>query len=202
MRHVAPLEPDMDFSTDDSDEELMARVTARDSAAFERLYDRYAPIALGIIVRIIQDRAEGEEVLQESFWRVWTQAATYDPEKGPFRAWLFSIARRQALDLLRRRNVRPQAARDESEERRFEQAPASDAAVPDVAEQAIAAQQVRGALVRLSDEQFQVLELAYFKGLTRQEIAQTTGLPLGTVHTRARLGLQKLRSILGDSGGM
>ncbi|CUS05905.1 RNA polymerase, sigma-24 subunit, ECF subfamily [Candidatus Promineifilum breve] len=202
MRHVAPLEPDMEFSTDDSDEELMARVTARDSAAFERLYDRYAPIALGIIVRIIQDRAEGEEVLQESFWRVWTQAATYDSEKGPFRAWLFSIARRQALDLLRRRNVRPQAARDESEERRYEQAPASDAAVPDVAEQAIAAQQVRGALVRLSDEQFQVLELAFFKGLTRQEIAQTTGLPLGTVHTRARLGLQKLRSILGDSGGM
>ena len=202
MRHVAPLEPDMDFSTDDSDEELMARVTARDSAAFERLYDRYAPVALGIIVRIIQDRAEGEEVLQESFWRVWTQAATYDPEKGPFRAWMFSIARRQALDLLRRRNVRPQAARDESEERRYEQAPASDAAVPDVAEQAIAAQQVRGALVRLSDEQFQVLELAFFKGLTRQEIAQTTGLPLGTVHTRARLGLQKLRSILGDSGGI
>ena len=202
MRHVAPLEPDMDFSTDDSDEELMARVTARDSAAFERLYDRYAPVALGIIVRIIQDRAEGEEVLQESFWRVWTQAATYDPEKGPFRAWMFSIARRQALDLLRRRNVRPQAARDESEERRYEQAPASDAAVPDVAEQAIAAQQVRGALVRLSDEQFQVLDLAFFKGLTRQEIAQTTGLPLGTVHTRARLGLQKLRSILGDSGGI
>ena len=202
MRHVAPLEPDMDFSTDDSDEELMARVTARDSAAFERLYDRYAPVALGIIVRIIQDRAEGEEVLQESFWRVWTQAATYDPEKGPFRAWMFSIARRQALDLLRRRNVRPQAARDASEERRYEQAPASDAAVSEVAEQAIAAQQVRGALVRLSDEQFQVLELAYFKGLTRQEIAQTTGLPLGTVHTRARLGLQKLRSILGDSGGI
>lgn len=192
--------PDMDNWTGVSDEELMARVTRRDSAAFEHLYDRYAPIALGIIVRIVQDRAEGEEVLQESFWRVWNQAATFDPEKGPFRAWLFSIARRQALDLLRRRNVRPQAARDEAEERRFEQAPAPDAAVPEAAERAIVAQQVRGALTSLSNEQFQVLELAYFRGLTRQEIAQTTGLPLGTVHTRARLGLQKLRSILGDSG--
>lgn len=191
----------MDDLTGLSDEELMARVTARDPAAFEYLYDRYAPITLGIIVRIVQDRAEGEEVLQESFWRVWNQAGTFDPEKGPFRAWLFSIARRQALDLLRRRSVRPQAARDEMEERRFEQAPAPDAAVSEVAEQAIAAQQVRGALAHLSSEQYQVLELAYFRGLTRQEIAQTTGLPLGTVHTRARLGLLKLRSLLGNAGG-
>lgn len=201
MRHVAPTKPDMENLTGASDEELMARVTARDTAAFEYLYDRYAPVTLGIIVRIVQDRAEGEEVLQESFWRVWNQAATFDPEKGPFRAWLFSIARRQALDLLRRRNVRPQAARDEAEERRFEQTPSLDPAVPDAAEQAIAAQEVRGALASLSNEQLQVLELAYFRGLTRQEIAQTTGLPLGTVHTRARLGLQRLRSILGESGG-
>ena len=178
----------------------MARVIARDSAAFEHLYDRFAPIVLGIVVRIVQDQAEGEEVLQESFWRVWTQAATFDPNKGPFRAWLFSIARRQALDLLRRRSARPQAPRDESEERRFEQAAAPEAGVPEAAERAIVAEQLRGALERLSGEQYQVLDLAYFKGLTRQEIAQTTGLPLGTVHTRARLGLQKLRSILGEIG--
>ncbi len=178
----------------------MARVTARDSVAFGHLYDRHAPVVLGIAVRIVQDQAEGEEVLQEAFWRVWNQAATFDPAKGPFRAWLFSIARRQALDLLRRRNVRPQAARDESEERRFEQAPSLDEGVPEAAEGAIAAAQLRGALDRLSAEQFQVLDLAYFKGLTRQEIARTTGLPLGTVHTRARLGLQNLRSILGEGG--
>lgn len=186
----------MDQMTGASDEELMARVTARDPDAFERLYDRYAPITLGIIVRIVQDRAEGEEVLQESFWRVWNQAATFDPAKGAFRAWLFSIARRQALDLLRRRNVRPQAARDENEERRFELTAAPDN-VGETAELAIAAEQMRGALGRLSNEQLQVLELAYFKGLTRQEIARTTGLPLGTVHTRARLGLQNLRSLMG-----
>jgi RNA polymerase sigma-70 factor (ECF subfamily) len=192
---------DMEYLTGLSDEEVMARVTSRDTAAFEYLYDRYAPITLGIIVRIVQDRAEGEELLQESFWRVWNQADTFDPAKGPFRAWLFSIARRQALDLLRRRAVRPQPARDEVEERRFEQARAPDEAVPDVAERDIVAQHVRGALANLSSEQYQVLELAYFRGLTRQEIAQTTGLPLGTVHTRARLGLQKLRSLLSDSGG-
>ena len=179
-----------------SDEQLMARVAARDSVAFGLLYDRHAAVVLGIAVKIVGDRTVGEEVLQETYWRVWTQAATFDPAKGPLRAWLFSIARRQALDLLRRRNVRPQAARDEDEERRFEQAPAPDD-VGQAAELAIAAEQMRGALNRLSGEQLQVLELAYFKGLTRQEIARTTGLPLGTVHTRARLGLQNLRSFMG-----
>jgi RNA polymerase sigma-70 factor (ECF subfamily) len=189
-------------NADTGDEELMARVAAGDSAAFERLYDRYAPVVLGIAVRIVQDQAEGEEVLQETFWKVWTQGGTFDPNKGQFKGWLFSIARRQALDLLRRRSVRPQAARDEVEERRFELAPSTEAGVPEAAEGAIAAEKLRDALGRLSSEQYRVLDLAYFKGLTRQEIARLTGLPLGTVHTRARLGLQNLRSILQDRGGV
>lgn len=179
----------------------MARVIARDPTAFEYLYDRFAPVVLGIVVKIVQDGAEAEEVLQESFWRVWNQAATFNPDKGQFRAWLFSIARRQALDLLRRRSVRPQAARNEMEELRFEQAAAPGDSVADAAERAIATDQLRGALERLSSEQYEVLVLAYFKGLTRQEIARMTGLPLGTVHTRARLGLQNLRSILSEIGG-
>jgi RNA polymerase sigma-70 factor (ECF subfamily) len=190
----------MDDFTGVSDEELMARVTERDSVAFERLYDRFAPVVLGLIVRIVQDRAEGEEVLQETFWRVWNQAATFDPDKGLFRGWLFSIARRQALDLLRRRSIRPEAARDQAEERRFELAAAPGVDVSEAAESAIDAERLRGALARLSDEQYQVLELAYYRGMTRQEIARATGLPLGTVHTRARLGLLNLRSALGRKG--
>jgi RNA polymerase sigma-70 factor (ECF subfamily) len=183
-----------------SDEQLMARVAARDSVAFGLLYDRHAAVVLGIAVKIVSDRAVGEEVLQETYWRVWTQAATFDPAKGPLRAWLFSIARRQALDVLRRQSVRPAAARDESEARRLELAVAPDDDVPGAAEQAIAAAQLRGALSELSAEQQRVLELAYFSGLTRQEIARVTGTPLGTVHTRARLGLQALRAKLGASG--
>lgn len=178
----------------------MARVATRDSAAFASLYDRYAPMVLGVVVKIVGDRAVGEEVLQEAFWRLWTQAATFDADKGPLRAWLFSIARRQALDVLRRQSVRPAAARDESEARRLELAPAPDDDVPVAVEQAIAAAQLRGALSELSAEQQRVLELAYFGGLTRQEIAQVTGTPLGTVHTRARLGLQALRAKLGAPG--
>ena len=183
-----------------SDEQLMARVAARDSAAFELLYDRHSAVVLGIAVKIVGDRAVGEEVLQETYWRMWTQAATFDPAKGPLRAWLFSIARRQALDVLRRQSVRPAAARDASEARRLETAPATDEDVPVAAEQAIAAEQLRGALDQLSAEQKRVLELAYFGGLTRQEIARVTGTPLGTVHTRARLGLLALRAKLGAPG--
>lgn len=183
-----------------SDEQLMARVAGRDSAAFGLLYDRHAAVVLGVVVKIVGDRAVGEEVLQEAYWRLWTQAATFDPAKGPLRPWLFSIARRQALDVLRRQSVRPAAARDETEARRLELAVAPDDDVPRAAEQAIAAEQLRGALKELSAEQQRVLELAYFSGLTRQEIARVTGTPLGTVHTRARLGLQALRAQLGAPG--
>ena len=90
-----------------SDEQLMARVAARDAVAFELLYDRYAPVVLGVVVKIVGDRAVGEEVLQDTYWRIWSQAASYDPAKGPLRPWLFSIARRLALDVLRRQSVRP-----------------------------------------------------------------------------------------------
>jgi len=183
-----------------TDEALMARVLARDTAAFEALYDRHAAVVLGIIVRIIGDRAIGEELLQETYWRMWTKASTFDPEKGPLRAWLYSVARRQALDALRRRGVRPEAAQDEAEAREFERAAAPGDDVAVAAEQSIAAARLRRALDELSVDQQRVLELAYFGGLTRQEIARTTGTPLGTVHTRARLGLQNLRSILVDMG--
>ncbi len=183
-----------------SDEQLMARVAARDSAAFALLYDRHAPVVLGVVVKIVGDRAVGEEVLQDTYWRIWTQAASYDPAKGPLRPWLFSIARRLALDVLRRQSVRPQAARDESEVRRLELAPAPGDDVATAVGDALAAAQLRDALGGLSAEQRHVLELAYFGGLTRQEIARVTNTPLGTVHTRARLGLQNLRARLEASG--
>ena len=183
-----------------SDEQLMARVAARDSAAFELLYDRHAPVVLGVVVKIVGDRAVGEEVLQDTYWRLWTQAASYDPAKGPLRPWLFSIARRLALDVLRRQSVRPQPARDESEARRLETAPAPGDDVPTAVGDTLAAAQLRDALGELSAEQRRVLELAYFGGLTRQEIAHATNTPLGTVHTRARLGLQNLRAKLETSG--
>jgi RNA polymerase sigma-70 factor (ECF subfamily) len=180
------------------DEELMARVVGGDPTAFETLYDRYAPAVLGTLIKILQDRPLAEELLQETFWRVWDKAKTFAEERGSFRAWVFSIARRLAIDTIRRQKVRPQPARDDKEALELSMRPNPGPTVDEAAWIAIESRRVRAALERLSPEQFQVLEMAYFEGLTRQEIASVTGEPLGTVHTRARLGLQKLRAILSE----
>jgi RNA polymerase sigma-70 factor (ECF subfamily) len=191
----------MDVLTAESDEELMARVAARDAAALESLYDRYSPAVLGLLTRILEDRSAAEELVQETFWRVWDKSESFDPAKGSFGGWLFSIARRQALDALRRRKLRPQVARTEAEaavmETRSDSAPPVDEAVIE----SIEAHRVRTAVGGLPAEQQQVIRLAYFQGLTRQQIAAATNQPIGTVHTRARLGLQRLRTLLGESGG-
>jgi RNA polymerase sigma-70 factor (ECF subfamily) len=186
----------MNILTGLEDEELMSRVAGGDSAAFEALYDRYAPAVLGLLVKTLQDRPLAEEVLQETFWRVWDKGQTFADDRGSFRAWVFSIARRLAIDTIRRQKVRPQPVRDEAEELKLATQPSPGPNVDEAAWSAIESKRVRAALEQLSPEQCRVLELAYFEGLTRQEIAGVTGEPLGTIHTRARLGLQKLRAIL------
>ena len=177
----------------------MAQVVAGDSAALETLYDRYAPTVQGVVLRIVPDRTVAEEIVQETFWRVWDKAAGFDANRGKFSTWLFSIARRLAIDTTRRQKIRPQAARSEAEETRMLRQP-DDASVVETAVLHIEQERVRSALTVLSPEQYQVIELAYFRGLTRQEIAQAIDKPLGTIHTRARLGLQKLRTALEAAG--
>ena len=180
-----------------SDEALAAQVARGSSAALEALYDRYAATVLGVSLKVTGDRALAEDVLQETFWRVWKSAATYQPERGSFTSWLFRIARNLAIDAYRRRTARPQAVSTAEDG----EALLNKIADPDidVAGQALAmlqSQQVRRALGALSPPQRQVIELAYFYGMTRQEIAEVTGEALGTIHTRARLALQKLREEL------
>lgn len=174
----------------------MVRVANRDANALDILYDRHAPAVLGLITRVLEDRNVAEELLQETFWRVWEKADTFDPAKGVFGGWLFSIARRQSLDALRRQKVRPQVAQTESEAAVMQNRSDPSAAVDEAAIAVMEANRVRTAMADLPAEQRQVLHLAYFKGLTRREIAAVTNQPLGTVHTRARLGLQRLRALL------
>lgn len=183
-----------------NDEQLMTCVAGGDSEALSTLYDRYAPTVLGVVMRILQDRTLAEEVLQESFWRIWDKAGAFETERGSFSSWMFSIARHKAIDVTRRQNVRPQAAYNEAEEKQMLSFPASDGAVDETAWLEIQRQQVQSALTVLSPEQYEVIALAFYHGLTRQEIADSTGNPLGTIHTRARLGLQKLRSELEARG--
>ena len=176
------------------DETLVIQVTRGNSAALEVLYDRYAPIVLGISLKVIGDQALAEDVLQETFWRVWQSAGTYQSQRGPFTGWLFRIARNLSIDAYRRRNVRPQTISGvEGSDVILEEAPDPDTNVAEQAQSTLKNRQIRKALAALPVVQRQVIEMAYFYGMTRQEIAEATGEALGTIHTRARLALQKLR---------
>ncbi len=179
-----------------SDEQLVARTVQGDVAAFEALYDRYAPTVMGLALRIVADRDLAEEVVQETFWRVWRNAASFQGQRGTFAGWLLGITRNLAIDFCRRRSVRPQVLLDQADDSPIERVPDQSVDVADSAWTAIKYQQVYAALNDLPSEQRHVIELAYFGGLTRQEIAATTGEPLGTIHTRARLALKKLRAAL------
>jgi RNA polymerase sigma-70 factor (ECF subfamily) len=182
-----------------SDADLAARMVARDRGAFEQIYDRYSGKALGLIIRILNDRGVSEEVLQEAFWRVWQRAETYDANRASFASWLFSIVHHCAIDELRKQRSRTMPTVEVD-------APDGEAqAIPDpqadVAESAWAnlqSDQVKRALAQLPEAQRAVIMLAYYGGYTRHEIAARLDEPIGTVHTRARLGLLKLRDLLSN----
>ena len=183
-----------------SDEILIARVAQGDKAALETLYDRHAAIVLGICLRITGDHALAEDLLQETCWRVWQNAASYQPGRGSFTGCLFRIARNLSIDSYRRNRIRPQAIpRSGDAEPILDRIPDRDRSVAEQAQSNIGARQVQNALAILPREQKQVIEMAYFSGMTRHEIAEVTGEPLGTIHTRARLGLQKLRETFGGA---
>ena len=182
---------------DASDETLAIQVARGNPAALEVLYNRYASRVLGLSLKIIGDQAPAEDILQETFWRVWQNAATFQPQLGSFTSWLFRIARNLAIDAYRRRKVRPQAFLNANgSDPILDATPDPDMDVVEQAQTIFQNQQVRKALDSLPGVQRQVIEMAYFYGMTRQEIAEATGEALGTIHTRARLALQKLRGEL------
>lgn len=178
------------------DDALMARVARHDSRALHLLYKRYAPMALGLAAKILGDRQSGEEVVQEAFWRVWKRAKTFRKTRGQFAPWLLSIVHNLAVDELRKRSVRPPLASTDLEDQEAREIPDGRADVAATAFSNIAGEQVRAAMALLPEPQRNVLELAYFQGLTHQAISERLGEPLGTVHTRSRLAIMKLRQEL------
>jgi RNA polymerase sigma-70 factor (ECF subfamily) len=172
---------------------LIARIAAGDRDAFSRFYDLLAPTAFGLIRRVLRDPEAAAEVLQEVFWQVWREAPQYDPKRGSPEAWLVMRAKTRAIDRLRsirRRDRTFVAPVDESVARSSEE-PAENPAV--VAEDR---ELVHTALAQLPEPQRRVIEMAFFEGLTQSEIAIRLREPLGTVKTRARLGLERLRGAL------
>jgi len=165
---------------------LLNRVIARDESAIGELYDRHSRLLYGLILRILRDRGEAEEVLQEVFLQVWTRAETYKAELGAPAAWLVRIARNRSIDRFRTNSVRT---------RTVVAAPQPPPVETPEARAAMSEQQraVAHALEALPPEQRQLIEEAYFSGLTQSELAERFGLPLGTVKTRVRTGLMTLR---------
>jgi RNA polymerase sigma-70 factor, ECF subfamily len=178
----------------DSDAQLMWRLRGRDEDALAALYDRHSRVAYGLAIRLLKDPAAAEEVVQDAFLTLWRRAAAYAPDRASVRCWLLVIVRSRAIDRLRPASFRAV------------QVPIDDepqlAALSDTwrsASDSMRRSAVRSALTRLPGEQCQILEWAYFGGLSQTEIAERSGLPLGTVKSRTRLGLERLRSLLAES---
>ena len=176
-----------------TDVDLLKAIVRQDERALAELYDRYRVILFGLLVRILNSREEAEDVLQEVFLQVWRRAADFDENRGRPFTWLVTLARSRGIDRLRslaaRERVALAGAREPSEE------------VSDAVADAFRSEQrglVTSALSQLPDEQKRPLMLAYFDGLTQSEIATKLDTPLGTVKTRMRSGLIKLRELLGN----
>jgi RNA polymerase sigma-70 factor (ECF subfamily) len=171
--------------------DLIAGIARGDGAAFERFYDAYSALAFGLIRRVLRDPETAKEVLQEVFWQVWQEASTYDPSRGSPEAWLLMRAKTRAIDKLRSIRRREQTFVAPVDER-LATAPASRREDPGLAAEDRGLAQ--GALEQLPGPQRRAIELAFFEGLTQAEIAAKLGEPLGTVKTRIRLGLERLRA--------
>lgn len=181
--------------TETPDADLLSAVARGDESALAEIYDRHAGILLGLLVRILRDRSEAEDVLQEVFLQTWRRAAEFDPSRGHPLSWLTMMARSRALDRLRALGSRGRAANRAASEPGEQ---ANDAA--DCATASETGRRVRRALERIPEAQREALLLAYFEGLTQVEIAARLDRPLGTVKTQTRLGLTKLRDLLREEG--
>jgi RNA polymerase sigma-70 factor (ECF subfamily) len=175
-------------SNDASDSELLARVGEHDREAFEILYGRYVRPVFSLALRRLGDRGHAEDAVQEAFAAIWRSASTYRPERGAAGGWLYTVARNAIVDRLRRNG------------------PAADAELPELmsaepgpekqAEDSYVSWRVHRALEELQPREREVIELAYWSGMSQSEVAEYLGLPLGTVKTRTRSGLARLASVL------
>ena len=180
----------IDHASDDR--ALIGLIAGGDAAALGQLYDRYGRVTFGILFRMLGTPEAAEEITQDTFHAVWRRAATYSPHRGSVRTWLLAIARNGAIDWRRTKGKRleREAAIDEAA------ALVEHQQVDDAVIAGLRAERVRAEVAALPDEQRMVLSLAFWAGLSQSEIAERTGAPLGTVKSRVRLGMLKLRERL------
>jgi RNA polymerase sigma-70 factor (ECF subfamily) len=171
-----------------TDGHLLQRIADGDNAAFDILYRRYARPIYGLALRMLRDRSRAEEAVQETFTAIWRSAGSYRPERGAGAPWLYAVARNAIVDRARARGDATFADPPD--------APAPDAGPDERAESAYVSWRVHRAVEELPEHERQVLELAYWRGLSQSEVARVLDIPLGTVKTRTRTGLARLADLL------
>jgi RNA polymerase sigma-70 factor, ECF subfamily len=179
-----------------ADEELMELVDGGDTRAFEVIFDRHSGAGYSLALRMCGRRALAEDIVQEAFLSLWRSGSGYDRARGSVRSWVLGAVHNRAVDALRRTGAK--AGRDVSDEGIAERLPARDSTDAEV-ERREETRRVRSALDELPADQRQVIDLAYFGGLSHSQIAEMLDLPPGTVKGRMRLGLTKMRSALGEA---
>ena len=179
----------------DLDLAAIQRMASGDGTALADLYDRHGRSVFGLATRILGDPAEAEDLTQDVFTLAWKNAARYDPARGAVAAWLLVTTRTRAIDRIRARRSRPQAGSDD-DGRKMANIPDASPSVDVIVATSQDAARVRVALADLPVDQRDALDLAYFQGLSHSEIAERTGIPLGTIKTRIRSGLQRLRDAM------
>jgi RNA polymerase sigma-70 factor, ECF subfamily len=179
----------------DSDADLIARLQRRDPQALAELYDRYGRLTYSIILRVVRDTGTAEDLVQETFLRVWNRVQRFDAQKGSIGPWLLAVARNRAIDYLRSAGGRMQNALEWEETEH----PSLFANLEREILQSDAARRIKVSVEKLNPQQRQVIELAYFEGLSQSEMAERLGQPLGTVKTWVRAALKALREDLGTA---
>ncbi len=179
-----------------SDEALFAQIAAGDTQAFSMLYDRYSSQLFGLALKIMQNQSLAEDVIQDVFMTIWKKAGSYKKRKGKPLGWMMILCRNRCIDLLRKQQKQNKKTSGGTEKI---DALAADSDLPDPLEQASVAElsyEITKAMGQLPPEQRQLIDMAYFQGFSQSEISRTLKVPLGTVKTRIRLGMQKLRDTL------
>ena len=193
-----PSEQELSYSgetrSNADDVALIRRMVDADETALGALYDRWVRSLYSLVLHLLKDPDEAEDVVEETFWQAWRKASSYEPSRGAVSTWLLTIGRRKALDRIRAKKRH----REDSigHDRTFADLPSPDPDPSQDMEGSELREHVRVALRELPTEQREVLELGYFRGMSQTEIADATGQPLGTVKTRMRLAMQKLREPL------
>lgn len=192
FRAVRPLEI---CPQDLTDEQLMAMIQNRQSEAIGFLHDRYSSMIKALIMKVLHNEAESDDMLQEIFMEIWDRAASYDPEKGKALGWMITLSRRRAIDRLRKREAYCRME-DRLTEASKQNPQESHAHVEEDIAHAEMREHLNRVLVTLPPAQQQVIQLAFYKGMSQREIAAHTGIPLGTIKTRIELGLKKISEAL------